>query len=183
MKIYLYCTLIIYILFLFSCNQRHKTEITIFYFCGDVEPYRQFDCTKLDSICKINEYDDTIFISSTMFKQIKDEITNAQPTNNYSNSYTPIMYVNVGEQDLCLNGINNQCWIKQSDRKYYPSILSNKIVYLLKWKSFYYNYLPYDILQLDKGIRQYGIPSDYKKEQVNKMVKKKEMAKVLVKVR
>ena len=145
--------LIICTLFLFSCNYRHKQEITIFYFCGDIEPYRQFDCTDLDSICKTNEYDDTIFITSTMFKQIKDDIINAKPTNNYSNAYTPIIYVNVGNQNLCLNGINNQCWIKQSDRKYHPSILSNKTVYLLKWKSSYYNYLPYDILQLDKGIR------------------------------
>lgn len=118
-----------------------------------------------------------------MFKQIKDDIINAKPTNNYSNSYTPILYVNVGNQNLCLNGINNQCWIKQSDRKYHPSILSNKTVYLLKWKSFYYNYLPYDILQLDKGIRQFGIPSDYKKDQINKIIKKKEMSKVLVRVK
>lgn len=175
--------LIICTLLLFSCNYRHKQEITIFYFCGNIEPYRQFDCTDLDSICKTNEYDDTIFITSTMFKQIKDDIINAKPTNNYSNSYTPIIYVNVGNQNLCLNGINNQCWIKQSDRKYHPSILSNKTVYLLKWKSFYYNYLPHDILQLDKGIQQFGIPSDYKKDQINKIIKKKEMSKVLVRVK
>ena len=182
-KRYIYYMLIICTLLLFSCNYRHKQEITIFYFCGNIEPYRQFDCTDLDSICKTNEYDDTIFITSTMFKQIKDDIINAKPTNNYSNSYTPIIYVNVGNQNLCLNGINNQCWIKQSDRKYHPSILSNKTVYLLKWKSFYYNYLPYDILQLDKGIRQFGIPSDYKKDQINKIIKKKEMSKVLVRVK
>ncbi|RGK87961.1 hypothetical protein DXC89_12225, partial [Prevotella disiens] len=42
-KRYIYYMLIICTLFLFSCNYRHKQEITIFYFCGNIEPYRQFD--------------------------------------------------------------------------------------------------------------------------------------------
>ena len=93
------------------------------------------------------------------------------------------MYVNAGDMNLCLNGIDNRCWVKQTGGQYHPSVISNKTAYLLKWKSHYYNFLPHDGLVLDKEIRQYGIPYDYRENQVEKPVKKKEVSKVLLKIR
>ncbi len=181
-NIYIFFISVIYIFLFFSCNHRNNQEFTIFYFSGNIEPNRPFDCTELDSLCIATEYDDTIFIDYTIAEQIKNAIMSAKSTDN-CHSLSPVIYVNIDNFDLCLNGTDNRCWIKQDGKEYRPSILSNKVVYLLKWKSKYYNYLPYDILELDKGIQQYGIPSDYKKNQKKKILKKKETNKVLVQIK
>lgn len=181
-KKYLYCIFFICIFIFFSCDHCNNQDITIFYFCGNIEPNRPFDCAEFDSLCMTAEYDDTVFIDSSVAEEIKSAIKSVQPTDNH-HSFSPVIYVNIGNLDLCLNGIDNRCWIKQDDKEYHPSILSDKVVYLLKWKSMYYNYLPYDILDLDKGIRQYGVPFDYKKEQAKGTSKKKEVSKILVRVR
>ncbi len=181
-KKYLYYIFFICIFIFFSCDHCNNQEFTIFYFCGNIEPNRPFDCAELNSLCMATEYDDTVFIASSVAEQIENAIMSAKSTNNH-HSLSPVMYVNFGNSDLCLNGIDNQCWIKQDDKEYHPYILSNKVVYFLKWKSMYYNFLPHDILELDKGIQQYGIPSDYKKEYVNGTLKKKEASKILVRVR
>ena len=164
----IYYTFVICSILLGSCN---------------IESYRRFECTKLDSICKTIGYDDTIFVNSVVFKQIEDGIMDVEPINNSRNLYIPRLYANIGDMNLCLNGIDNRCWVKQTDGQYHPSIISNKTAYLLKWKSGYYNSLPNDILVLDKGIQQYGIPYDYREERVKGLVKKKEISKVLLRIR
>ena len=179
----IYYTFVICSILLGSCNCHKEKELTIFYLCGNIESYRRFECTKLDSICKTIGYDDTIFVNSVVFKQIEDGIMDVEPINNSRNLYIPRLYANIGDMNLCLNGIDNRCWVKQTDGQYHPSIISNKTAYLLKWKSGYYNSLPHDILVLDKGIQQYGIPYDYREERVKGLVKKKEISKVLLRIR
>lgn len=166
-----------------SCNSHKEKELTIFYLCGTIESYRYLECTKLDSICKTIEYDDTIYVNAMVFKQIEDSIRNVKPVKNSPNSYNSVMYVNAGDMNLCLNGTDNRCWVKQTGGQYHPSVINDKTAYLLKWKSHYYNFSPHDVLVLDKEIRQYGIPYDYRKNQVEKPVKKKEFSKVLLKIR
>lgn len=182
-RINLYCMFIICIVLLMSCNSHKEKELTIFYLCGTIESHRHIECTKLDSICKTIEYDDTIYVNAVAFKQIEDGIRNAKPVKNSPNSYNSVMYVNAGDMNLCINGIDNRCWVKQTGGQYHSSVINDKTAYLLKWKSHYYNFLPHDVLVLDKEIRQYGIPYDYRENQVQKPVKKKEVSKVLLKIR
>lgn len=175
----LYYTLIMCILLFSSCNLRKKQEFTVFYFCGDIDFNRQIECMTLDSLCMAAEYDDTIFIDCSIAKKIKYATRNVHQ-NKKQDTFTPVMYVNIENMGLCFNGINNHCWIRQNEMKYIPAIFDSQILYLIKWKSGYYNHLPYDILELDHGIRLYGVPSDYKIVKLNKTVKKKETFKVLM---
>lgn len=69
-RINLYCMFIICIVLLMSCNSHKEKELTIFYLCGTIESHRHIECTKLDSICKTIEYDDTIYVNTVVFKQI-----------------------------------------------------------------------------------------------------------------
>ena len=179
-------TLNLFVLFIvlfsmLSCDNKNGNEITAFYFCGKIESYRQLDCATLDSSCKMSDYDDTIFIDSNMAEKFKRGVKEAK-IQECNNSLTPIIYVNFGSMELCLSETDNFCWVKQSNGNYNTSVLSNKIAYLLKWKSKYYNHLSSVDLKFDKGIQQFGVPSDYKCEKPNKMMKRKETYKVLIKI-
>ncbi|MDO4159996.1 MAG: hypothetical protein Q4D41_06035 [Prevotellaceae bacterium] len=181
-KITLCCTLLTCIVLSMGCNNSNKQEFTVFYFCGDFETSAQITCADFERMCMASEYDDTVFIDSDVAEQIKNAVADAQPTDDSQNPLSPIMYVKTADQDLCLNRIDNLCWIKQDNGAYRLSILSNEVAYLLKCKSKYYNYLPDDILESDNGIKQYGVPADYNKVQSKKTEKPKEAAKVLIKV-
>lgn len=176
--------LIITCVFLFCrCYNRRSNlqEFSIFYFHGEIDTYIKFDCETLDSLSKISQYDDTIFIDVNTAEEIKQAVEKIQHDSNYINTRNAIMHINIGKPDLYLNDTDNNCWIKR-DNKYQSAKLSNKIIYLLKWKSMYYNYLSLDKLEEDKGIQMYGLPADFKHCQVDKFTKKKEASKILVKV-
>lgn len=175
--------LIIICIFLFcSCYNRRSNlqEFSIFYFHGGIDTHIQFDCEMLDSLSKTAQYDDTVFMDVNTAEQIKLAVEKLQPDSNSISTRNAVMHINIENIDLYLNDIDNNCWIKR-DNKYVSARLCNKIIYLLKWKSMYYNHLPQDKLESDTGIQLYGLPVDFKHNQVDKFTKKEEASKIFVK--
>lgn len=180
-RIFLYCISTICIFLFINCTHRNNQEFTIYYFCGDIEPYCRIECADLKKYCMNKEYDDTLYTDLAKMEEIKKAIMNAKPVKVQNPTLSALMYVQIGNYELCLNGRDNQCWIRQGDGEFRTYILNNKAIYLLKCISKYYNY--FDTLEDDKEIQLYGIPSDYEKEQVEENVKVKETSKILVRLK
>ena len=186
----LYSISILHILLNEGCKRTDKQEFTVYYFCGAIEPMRPFECDELERYCKTDEYEDTIFIDANMADQISKAILKAKSSNAATKAesiknnciLSPLIYVNAGNSDLCLNATDNMCWVKDDNNKYNLSILSDSVSYILKWKSMYYDYLPPYILKYYKGIQQYGIPADYNHEKTDSLWPK-DTSKILLKVK
>lgn len=166
-----------------SCRYRQNVtdkKVSIFYFTGNIDTYRQLECEDIEKFSENTKYDDTLFVKKYVIEQVSQKIKYAKRDTSrcYTND-SPIIYVDIHGMKLCINAKGNICWIKKHGR-YELYKISDKVAYLLKCNSNYYNNMSMNDLFNDYGIKKYGIPNGYKDINARKDSKRKESYKILV---
>lgn len=174
--------ILLFIIFV-SCRYRQNVpekKVTIFYFTGNIDTYRQLECEDIEKFSENTKYDDTLFVKKYVIEQVSQKIKYAKrDTSRHYTNNNPIIYVDIHGMKLCINAKGNICWIKKHDR-YELYKISDQVAYLLKCNSNYYNNMSMNDLFYDYGIKKYGIPNGYKDINASKDSKRKESYKILV---
>jgi len=188
---YLFCISLICTFLFISCRNRDNQEFTVFY--DDhylfIEWCAQPSCDSYEYWCSKCNYNDTIEIESETVEKIRDAIANAKPPVGHIDTIFagPMLYMKFKDLDFCLSEIDSLCWIKGDDEKYHIYSFSQEASYLIKRKTGYYNHYKREelldeyVIKRDGGLRQFGIPSDYKEINQDTIVDTE--VKILMKVR
>ena len=171
------------ILFFSSCKYKQENKydhdkadtILIVYLTGSVETLSRIDCKTLaNSNYYKNIIADTLRISHNDFSLIRDFLRN-QKIRKDESSCDSRMYIKLDSFSVCIGDINCACNL--DDHLLYINL---KTIYLIKYKSGYYNYFSKEQLLDDKSIIKFGIPKDYKYQRSVPNIKRKECVKVIM---
>lgn len=131
-----------------------KDSITILYYVADVETPTRVTKEDLASYAGTIQVEEIISIEEHVFEQIKELII-ACHSDSLNQSYDARIYLKVDTFQMCLPYYD--AMINPQDTAY----KSLKTIYLLKWKSGFYNTKTKDELKLQKLIKKFGFPNDY----------------------
>lgn len=82
-----------------SCRYRQNVpekKVSIFYFTGNIDTYRQLECEDIEKFSENTKYDDTLFVKKYVIEQVSQKIKYAKRDTSrcYTND-SPIIYVDV----------------------------------------------------------------------------------------
>lgn len=102
------------------------------------------------------DVDTVIKLPTDEFKKIKTALTTAKKKGG-ENVCDAILQVKTDTFRTCICSFNRAYNIDNEE-----IYINEEVIYLLKSRSGYYNYIEKDMLRYDRGIKKFGIPKDYK---------------------
>ena len=146
---------------IYSCNNsgqercfNSKDSISILYYVTDVETPTRVTKEDIAKYAETVPVEDVIFLENKIFEQIKELII-ACHCDSLNQNYDSRIHLKVDTFQMCLPYYD--AMINPQDTAY----KSLKTIYLIKWKSGFYNTKTKDELKHQKLINEFGIPNDY----------------------
>ncbi len=141
-----------------SCTEKCYDHFIFFYHHGFIDRNHAIGIKDYEKDCDKSAFTDTIYMSRNLFDTINSEIQKSTETDTMVYDISFLM-----KKDNDILGIRNrgnECtWKVNQIIK--NKLLSSKAIYLLRWKSGYYNYFTKDELFFFPEVRKYGLPKDY----------------------
>ena len=157
MKIF-FLSLSVIILFIIACQKSAKPKfIEIKYLMGSIESSNSFQCDFFDKRKKTIPTD-TIFINKKLFDTFYNYFTKIKIRKEFQNTCDTRFELKVDSIRTCINYSNIVC--NNNNNELIET--NDKIIYLIKKYSNYFNYFDTKDLKYDTLIKQYGIPDNYK---------------------
>lgn len=160
MKKYMY---IIAFLGLLSCSNKHKNwqedndndTIFVSYYPCVFESNLRISCAVLAEKSEKAQTDSVIHLQQEYYDRVKNFL---QKTNNTStiDGCDSRMFIEHGKNKMCIGQNSCLCDISESRME-----TDMEVLYIIKWKSGFFNCFDKDELSLDSTIEKYGFPDDY----------------------
>lgn len=130
-------------------------SIIVIFWKGEIDRSVSRPCSQTFKNANAIKTDTTICLKSKYFDRIKNAIKSADVIKNegYCNSK---LFIKIDSIKICLCDFNKA--FNANDEQV---SLDVSVIYLIKWKSGFYNYIKKEYLQYFDEIKMYGIPPDY----------------------
>lgn len=130
-------------------------SIIVIFWKGEIDRSVSRPCSQTFKNANAIKTDTTICLKSKYFDRIKNAIKSADVIKNegYCNSK---LFIKIDSMKICLCDFNKA--FNANDEQV---SLDVSVIYLIKWKSGFYNYIKKEYLQYFDEIKMYGIPPDY----------------------
>lgn len=130
--------------------------IFVSYFPYDIETNVHISCHSMSVRTAQVETDTIILIGKDEYEKIANSVKKKQK-NGKKNGCDSRIHVKVGLSEVCLGGIIS-CLCDIDENNIEEDVES---IYLVKWKSGFFNYFAKEDLSYDETIMRFGLPKDY----------------------
>ena len=177
-----YCAIIAFV----SCSNRRISDqtkgrndsIIVLYFPYTFESTIRVYCSSISEMSAIIPVDSVVYLQKEDFNIIKDFVTTSQTIRDTVGCDSRI-YVEYNRKGVCIGGISS-CLCNLDDKRLETDI---KAVYIIKWRSGYFNCFSENDLVYDETIGMFGIPVDYihniERENDENIIKKLALKKIV----
>ena len=178
----IYCAIIAFV----SCSNRRISDqtkgrndsIIVLYFPYTFESTIRVSCSSISEMSAIIPVDSVVYLQKEDFNIIKDFVTTSQTIRDTVGCDSRI-YVEYNRKGVCIGGISS-CLCNLDDKRLETDI---KAVYIIKWRSGYFNCFSENDLVYDETIGMFGIPVDYihniERENDENIIKKLALKKIV----